>query len=183
MKSTLCVFLCSFIFPLYTIAQDDVPDETDRTEVKFNAFNLLALELLDVSYETLINEESSFGVGVLVNIGNTDGIFDYYRTFSLTPFYRRYFSKGYASGFFIEGFGMINSGEEDDFIYNEITMENERTGDKYTDFALGISIGGKFISKRGFVVEVYSGIGRNFLSDEFTPEVVGRGGVSLGFRF
>ncbi len=164
-------------------AQDVQQDDIGRDELKLNAFNLVVFKFLDGSYERILDDESSFGFGLLINAANDDDFFDYYRKYSITPFYRRYFSKGYASGFFVEGFGMLNSGEEDFYDFNEITQELERTGDTYTDFALGISIGGKFITKKGFVAEIYSGIGRNFFNTDYSPEVVPRGGVSLGFRF
>ena len=53
---------------------------------------------------------------------------------------------------------------------------------KYTDFAVGISVGAKFVSKRGFIAEIYAGIGRDLLG-ESDIEVVGRGGISIGKRF
>lgn len=177
----LCIAVFMSFYSL--LAQDAPQSDLDRDELKINVTNLLIFKFADASYERLLDEESSFGVGLLVNIGNDEDIFDYYRKFSITPYYRRYFSKGYAGGFFIEGFGMLNSGEEDIYIFDDITFESERIGENYTDFALGISIGGKFISKKGFVAEIYGGIGRNFFSSEFSPELVGRGGVSLGFRF
>ena len=183
MKKIVLLGIVVFMSSHELLAQDIPQDDIDRDELKINVLNLIAFEFADASYERILDEESSFGVGVLVNVGNDDDIFDYYRKFSITPYYRRYFSKGYACGFFVEGFGMLNSGEEDIFEFNDITFETVRTGENYTDFALGISIGGKFISKKGFVAEIYSGIGRNFFSSDFSPEVVGRGGVSLGFRF
>jgi len=184
MKTTLCAIMCSFMLPLIAMAQDELPDNTDRDELKINAFNLIVFEYVDVTYERLLNEEASFGIGVLVNVGNVDDAIDYYRRFSLTPFYRRYFSKGYASGFFVEGFGMLNSGDEDVYVFDEPPIGTVvSTNEKYTDFALGVSVGGKFITKRGFIAEIYGGVGRNFFNTDFSPEVVGRGGVSLGFRF
>jgi len=48
--------------------------------------------------------------------------------------------------------------------------------------AAGISVGGKFVTKRGFVTEIYLGIGRDLLGNS-DIEVVGRGGVSIGYRF
>ena len=183
MKRIVLLGMVTFMSCHGLFAQDVLQDNPDKDELKINVFNLLAFEFVDVSYERLLDEESSFGVGFLVNIGNDEGIFDYYRKFSITPFYRRYFSQTYAGGFFIEGFGMLNTGEEDIFNFNDITLATERIGENYTDFAIGISIGGKFVSRKGFVAEIYSGIGRNFFSSEFSPEVVGRGGVSLGFRF
>ncbi len=178
-------FLCAllFLFGNTLLSQEIQQDETDKDELKINVFNLIAFKYLDAAYERLIDEESSFGFGVLINAGNDDDVFEYNRQYSITPYYRRYFSKSFASGFFVEGFGMLNSGEQDIYTFNDITFESERTGEKYTDFALGISVGGKFISKKGFIAEVYGGIGRNFFNTDFSPEVVPRGGVSLGFRF
>jgi hypothetical protein len=34
----------------------------------------------------------------------------------------------------------------------------------------------------GFVFEINAGIGRNLFSDN-SPEIVGRGGITLGYRF
>lgn len=178
---SLCILLISFGNTL--LSQEIQQEETDRDELKINAFNLIAFKYIDVAYERLLHEEASFGIAILINAGNDDDVFDYYRQYSITPYYRRYFSKGYASGFFVEGFGMLNSGEEDIYTFDDITFESERTGENYTDFAIGISVGGKFISKKGFIAEVYGGLGRNFFSTDFSPEVVGRGGVSLGYRF
>lgn len=183
MKRSFPLFMGLILSFSHLMAQDVQQDESDRDELKINAFNLIAFKFVDVSYERLLDEESSLGFAILVNAGNDEDVFDYYRKFSITPYYRRYFSKSYASGFFVEGFGMLNSGEQDIYDFNEITQETERTGENYTDFAIGISVGGKFITKKGFIAEIYSGIGRNFFSTDFSPEVVGRGGVSLGFRF
>ena len=52
----------------------------------------------------------------------------------------------------------------------------------YTDFALGLSIGGKLLSKRGFVSKIYFGVGRPIFGAEFAPQFLFRGGVSLGYR-
>mgnify|MGYP001818891153 CR=1 FL=1 len=183
MKRIVLLYIVLFMSSYSLVAQDVSQDDIDRDELKINVTNLLIFEFADVSYERILDEESSFGVGFLLNVGNDEDIFDYYRKFSITPYYRRYFSNGYASGFFIEGFGMLNYGDEDIFIFDDITLETVRIGENYTDFALGISIGGKFISKKGFVDEIFGGIGCNLFSSECSPELVGRGGVSLGFRF
>jgi len=66
-------------------AQKGENDVQGRNEIKLNASNLIAFTFLDVSYETLLNEESSLGLGVLVNVGD-DNFLDEYRTFSLTPY-------------------------------------------------------------------------------------------------
>jgi hypothetical protein len=186
----LCVAaLFVFLTPNFLSAQDALTQqnsimEMQQNELKLNIFNLIAFKFADVTFERLINEETSYGFGLLFRIGDYDEDIGYDRSFSFTPFYRKYFSRGYASGFFVEGFAMLNSGNEDVYTeFDEQTGNLIRSEDQYTDFALGVSIGGKFISRRGFLAEVYGGIGRNFLNADFAPEIVPRGGISLGFRF
>lgn len=165
-------------------AQNAADPEIDRDEVKLNLFNLVVFKYLDGSYERVIDEESSFGVAALVNLGDDFDTFDYLREFSITPYYRRYFSKGYAKGFFVEGFGMLNqSSDKFSSSFDEFRQPNGFAIEKFTDLAIGVSLGGKFISKRGFVAEVYGGIDRNLVNSDNPVEVVGRGGISLGFRF
>lgn len=152
-----------------------------KHEVKINALSLIGFKWLDVSYEYLINKESSFGVATLINFDNEDD-FDSYRTFSVTPYYRRYFSKGYAKGFFVEGFGMLNTYKETSYYLGSSNYSNE----SFTNFAVGISAGGKFVTENGFVAEIYLGLGRNLLSNNTyynNNSIVGRGGISLGYRF
>ena len=156
-----------------------------KTELKINALGLVAFEWLDVSYERLINEESSFGVGLLVGFDNDDNL-EEYRKFSLTPYYRRYFSGGYARGCFVEGFGMLHSYEDRNYYYyydNSGNFVNDSSDGTNTEFAIGFSIGGKFVSKTGFSTEIYLGVGRNLGGDNNSAEAVGRGGISLGYRF
>lgn len=77
-------------------SQDMGDKSQPSSEVKINAFNLIAFTFIDLSYETLLNEEASLGVGILFNLGSDDEIFDEIRDFSITPYYRQYFSKKYV---------------------------------------------------------------------------------------
>ena len=177
----LCFISLSFS---YLSAQDDPAATEGKDELKLNLFNLVAFEYLDASYERIIDEESSFGVAGLISLGDNTDTFNYLREFSLTPYYRRYFSKGYAKGIFVEAFGMLNQSSDEFYIrYDEIAQQDIYDTEKYTDFAVGVSVGGKFISKKGFVAEIYAGIGRNLVNSDNIIDVVGRGGISLGFRF
>lgn len=177
---TLITF--SLIFSSFNIiAQDPSNTGQARNELKANASNLIAFSFADFSYERLLNEESGLGIAILFNVDQSDDgdFLDAYREFSITPYYRQYFSRSFAKGFFVEGFGMLNTGTDSDFFGpDEVVTDNT-----YTDFALGVSIGGKFVTRRGFTVECYGGLGRNLLDAVYSPEVVGRGGVSLGYRF
>ncbi|TWI01389.1 hypothetical protein IQ05_00970 [Flavobacterium tiangeerense] len=98
----------------------------------------------------------------------------------VTPYYRAYFGKKPAAGFFVEGFGMINSEVESNFYYDG---QNYNVREKrLTDFALGFGLGSKWVHKRGFVFEINAGVGRNLFNNN-VYDVVPRGGITLGYRF
>ena len=88
-------------------------------------------------------------------------------------------------GFFIEAFGMFNKQELDEYYYYDYFEEPDITPGQTNNFALGFSLGGKFVSSKGFVFEFFGGIGRNlFTSNDYdSTEFVPRLGISLGYRF
>lgn len=147
---------------------------TNFSELKVNGLFLI-LGAFEATYERTINEESAFGISLFLPFDNdvSDDI-KYY----ISPYYRFYFGKKYAAGFFVEGFGMLNSTNRDINLFGN-TDENFKT-----DFALGFAIGGKWITKKGFSVELFSGVGRNFFNnDDSDFEIIGKGGINLGYRF
>ena len=162
---------------MFGIAQEKEKVDFPKTEIKGNSF-FLVLGAVEVTYERILNEDS--GLGVALFFVNEE---DFDTSFSLTPYYRAYFGKKPAAGFFVEGFSMLSTGVHNKTYYfnnsgNLINIEKDR----YTDFALGFGLGSKWVHKRGFVFEINAGIGRNLFSNN-SPEVVGRGGISLGYRF
>jgi len=180
----------SFLTALLLIAtisifaqQDNFQDNPAQNELKINMSNLIAFKWVDIGYERILNEESSIGVGTLFSLDSASEGLDEYRTFSITPYYRHFFSNKYAQGFFIEAFTMLHSGKDDNYDYYDPNTDTyNNNSEKYTDFAVGISVGGKWVTKRGFVAEIYAGIGRDML-DQSDLEIVGRGGISIGYRF
>ncbi len=179
-KIMLWAILC--IITLSINAQENEDQHFIRNhEIKINMSNLIGFKWLDVGYEKILNEESSIGIGTLISLDQqVDGI-DEYRTFSISPYYRHFFSNKYARGFFVEAFTMLHAGTEENY-YSNSSPYDSLVKEKYTDLAAGISVGGKFVTKRGFVTEIYLGIGRDLLGNS-DLEVVGRGGVSIGYRF
>lgn len=162
-------------------------------EVKLNAFNTLIFKSIEGSYEYLINKESSVGISMMVNLNDdyNEGP-EYNEDFAFTTFYRRYFSRKYAWGFFMEAFGMYNKQQNDyyEYDYNDPVYKTSQINSTVIDretnnFALGFSVGGKFVSQNGFAFEFYGGMGRNlFTSDSrYNYEFVPRLGVSFGYRF
>jgi len=184
MKNVILVLLFLSTIALNAQEPESVQTTEKQNELKINMSNLIGFKWADFTYERILNEESSLGVSLLFALdrNDNDGL-DEYRTFSLTPYYRQFFGNQFAKGFFVEAFGMLHTGEDEYFI-DAITDPfggNYESRD-YTDFAVGISVGGKFVTKRGFIAEVYAGIGRDLLGNS-DIEVVTRGGVSIGYRF
>ena len=196
MKKNLLLLLLT-LFSLQFTAQEKegtkeskYPQDVDKKyEFKINAFNLIAFAAIDISFERLIDKKSSYGVAVFYNFSDyADSDIAFPKKFSITPYYRWFFSENkYARGFFIEGFGMLNTYQDNysyDFNSNYGKIETQ------TSFALGISVGGKFVITEGFTAEVLAGVGRNLIKGEshesyqdFQNEVIGRFGISLGYRF
>ena len=175
--------LCLVFLTLCTVLSVNAQEQNETvSQQNYNEFKLNALSLVlgafDVTYERTLNEESAFGISVFIPFDEdiSDDI-NYY----ISPYYRFYFGKKYAAGFFIEGFGMLNSTKSDNFFFgDDVFIEEENV----TDFALGVGVGGKWVTKSGFVGELNVGVGRNlFNSDESGDDLVAKVGVTLGYRF
>ena len=143
-----------------------------QQEVKIDLLDALALKTLEVSYEYYTSEQSSVGVSALFNFEKSSADFRYNEETMITPYFRHYFTNNRNWNYFGEVFAGINSGERN--IDNEVK--------KYTDGALGIAIGSKYVSNGGFVVDVYGGLGRNMFSD-ISHSIVPRVGINIGYRF
>lgn len=156
-----------FLFSISIVAQ--------KNEIKLNAAYLIA-GIPEVGYEHLVNKESSIGIDLLFSIDGDNEI-----QFATTPYYRLYFGEKPNAGFFAEGFGMLNfSDARFGGYYDYFDVMEEPTTE--ADFALGVAIGGKFITTRGLTFELLFGVGRN-LFNEKTIDAVPRFGVTFGKRF
>jgi len=133
-------FLASFSQSNEKAQTDTSLQSIDKNELRLNVISFIAFGGLEVDYEHLFSEESSFGISVLISTGNPNDI-NLIRNFSITPYYRQYFSKKYARGFFVEGFGMVLNREDTFFIFDN-DFDNEEETISSTDFALGVSVGG-----------------------------------------
>ena len=191
MKKALLALLLFTSFASF--AQEASQDEkVNHSEIKINAFNLIVFKSVDLSYEYLIDSESSVGASILFNLqNNEDRDFEdgpvYNEKFAFTPYYRRYFSSKYAWGFFLEAFGMYNVQEDSTEYYNYDSNEYyyRDSGETSNNIAFGMAVGGKFVSKKGFLFELYGGVGRNISTsnNDIGTEFVPRLGTSLGWRF
>jgi hypothetical protein len=159
--------------------------EIAKNELSIGAFNLVAFGALDISYERIMTQNSSWALEAFVLALNNEDIGDpYEKDFSLTGKYKYFFGERTAWGFYVNGLAMISSGEfrttDETFVNGNYFYDTEEK--KYTDFALGFGLGGKFVSKQGFFLDLSTGIGRNLFSED-SPTIVGQFNVNLGFRF
>lgn len=149
-----------------------------QQEVKLDIGDALVIKNLEFSYESYITENSSFGVSAAFNLAKQEAKFRYNENTMITPYYRNYFSANQQWNFFGEGFIGINSGkvEVSNLGGTNVTYE------KYTDGALGVAVGTKYIAESGLTIDVHAGVGRNLFSTA-APALVPRVGVNVGWRF
>jgi len=175
------IILSLTLFLVFFSAISQEEKKESNNEIKLNVAYLIA-GIPEFSYEYILNEESSVGVDILFSIEN-----DIDFKFALTSHYRFFFGEKRAAGFFVEGFGMVNVTENDLYYdYSGYEGGDYSSGENITDFALGVAVGGKFITESGFVFEIYGGIGRNlFNNNDYNNdyEFVPRFGATFGKRF
>ncbi|WP_299220535.1 DUF3575 domain-containing protein [uncultured Aquimarina sp.] len=181
MKKTISVIaLLCFLFTAKAQNQNDTINPFEkRNDVKINVY-FTVLGLFETTYERNLNKKSSLGITALYVFSQRN---DEDTNFLISPFYRRYFGKKYASGFFVEGFGTLGStdGKQLTDMNGNITL-NE--GPDVIDLSLGLSLGYKWVIKNGIFFEVLVGMGVNlFNADKTDHNVINRRALSVGYRF
>lgn len=155
-----------------------------KNEVSIGALNLVAFGALDIAYERILSPNTSWAVEAFIlalNRDNEDIAEAYRKNFSLTGKFKYFFSERTAWGFYVNGLTMISTGENDNSFYTSDGFYQTETED-YTDLAVGFGLGGKFVAKQGFLLDLNAGIGRNLFNSE-SPTIIGQFGVNLGYRF
>ncbi len=197
----LIIPVFAFLLASTAFAQEeDLTDSQQRlnnfTAVKKHELSLdvvAAIAGLGINprYEYVLGRYSGVGIDLNIGIEDDDDSFDFIEKFSVTPYYRQYFfsKEDYgAKGFYGEGFLKVYSFEDRYFIFSPSGGDSDFT-ETYTEAALGVGIGWKWVSDSGFLIDVGLGIGRNLgladedFEDQYFPEVTGRGGVNFGWRF
>lgn len=169
-KLLIILFLC---FTVNSFAQEK--EEKNRTEIKFNLFSI-ARQSIDFEFERTLNNYSSVGMSFRqsYSVGHSSDI---------AAFYRYYLGKKYASGFFIEGFGMYQSNKE--LVNKTFSFGSLNVLELKSDFALGVGIGYKWVSKNGLILQANLGAGRNLINgkNSYGELHPGKAGLSIGYRF
>jgi len=170
----------SILFVLFFAISVNAQEENTATldnELKLNIAYTLA-GIPEVSYERILNEESSIGVSLLIPMDDA-----YDLKFMLTPYYRLFFGKKRAAGFFIEGNAAVFSGDYEGDFNGDFEDGFNSDSSNETGFGLGFAIGGKLISKSNWTGELLLGLGRTLINEDKTSEAYPRLGISIGKRF
>ena len=143
-----------------------------RNELKVNMLYFIA-ELPEITYERLLSEDAAFGLSVGFAI---DSDIEY--KLGVIPYYRFYFGKGYAQGFFLEANTFF--GSVDDYFYDFDDLSGQ-SGAQFA-FGVGVAAGAKFLTRKNWIGEIYFGVGR-FFNDDLELEAYPRVGIVFGKRF
>lgn len=168
------------LFSIFAVNAQNYNSEIEKkNELKLNVI-ALASGSFEGTYERNLNEKSSLGVSLMAvfNDYSEDDL-----NYSLSPHYRRYFGKKFASGFFLEGFGMLTNidGKK---VYDPIDNSKFTEGSDVFDLSLGLGLGSKWVTKSGFIFEVNVAMGKLlFNADKTDHDHVARFGLHVGYRF
>lgn len=172
---------CLFAGMISFVQAQTVQTDTITRKMGIKGDNELKINMLmsvlgapEISYERILDDDMSVGLSVLV--GADKSTLDY--NFAFTPYYRLYFGAKKASGFFLEANASVASLTDNYYYYHE---GQYRRSDNEVNFGLGVAAGAKFLTKKGWIGEFYSGIGRYF--GEKSHEAYPRVGITIGKRF
>ncbi|WP_315055923.1 DUF3575 domain-containing protein [Chryseobacterium indoltheticum] len=179
MKKNFLLFIILFAFCSVNAQNEgDANPYQKNNEIKLNLITPLS-GAVEVGFERYLNKKSSVGISALFVYDHTkENDMNYF----VSPYYRYYFGKKYASGFFVEGFGMFTSidGKK---VYAADNVTFTEGKDVY-DLALGAGFGWKVVTREGFVFEANVGYGRLvFNADKTDHNQVLKLGLSIGYRF
>lgn len=146
------------------IAQDTTSNtDFGKNELRVNAFYTL-FGLPEISYERILSNKTSFGLSLSIPLAYGNGY-----DAIINPYYRLYFGNKKAAGFFIEGVGSI--------VYDKHYIDEEFS------LGLGLSFGGKFLNKKGWIGEINIGLIGHIINAHFNEQAYPRMGITFGKRF
>ncbi|MGZ5210048.1 MAG: DUF3575 domain-containing protein, partial [Kaistella sp.] len=147
-------FSCSII----TLqAQETATESVRMNDIMISPIELIAAPMLNVSYERLLNENSGIGINGMFYLGNNSD--DDYSMTQISPYYRMYFGKKYASGFFVEGFVPVTMTTDTYYDYYGNSSPKEEDN---TTVGFGVGFGGKWVARKNILFEASMGIARRF---------------------
>jgi hypothetical protein len=186
------LFSLLLLCTLLSQAQQNTIIANKKNEFRVDLLSVIAFGKASLSYERFF--DGDFSTGFNVNFSNSNKLNDDfdngYRNnlpkFEFNPYVRYALSKSKSRYYFAEIFGSYNGGD-----YKEIVrlVDENNIGyyatqkSKYTDFALGGSLGYKMYFKDAIALEFIVGFGSNLTNKAKSPDVISRVGINLGYRF
>lgn len=179
-KISLSALLLAFSLIVYAQNEDSVKKSgvSGNNEIRLNLFNSI-LGIPEINYERIVADDMGVGLGVFIPVDKTT---DY--NFGIIPHFRVYFGGKKAAGFFVEGnAALVSLKDYSHLSYSSVNNTYYTTYGKTngTHFGLGAAAGGKFLTKNGFIGEIYAGLGRLFGDADI--EAYPRAGITIGKRF
>lgn len=172
---TLILFMLGFtlIGKTQTIK---IADTAKQNELHLNLLSSLTYGFLELSYERILNEDSSIGLSGFVPVVK-------HKTYAygVIPYYRQFFGNKIASGIFVEGnLGVFSRKDNIKLVYDDYGGYSSLLTNGL-NFGYGVAVGAKLVSKRNFLVNIYGGVNRliNTNGDDVFP----RAGITIGKRF
>ena len=160
------------------------PEVFGEREIKLVVTDILFVPGLHGYYEKIVDENSSFGFGVLTALD--DSVVGVNRRFAFSPFYRLYFLNRQdfgAQGSFIELFSSFASVRNFEF---DVLLNGYSDSSTVFRFSLGATLGKKWVTRNGYTYETFVGAGRYLDNkDEIgdNPQTHIKLGLSIGKRF
>lgn len=172
------VLLLTLAFGIKTMTAQtydgSTPTAQGMNDIMIDPIFLIAAPAANITYERLLNQDAGLGINAIFGLGR-----DMENVWQISPFYRMYFGKKFASGFFVEGFVPITYSKSESYWVNNQPQTYEAT-----TVGIGVGFGGKWVVKRNIVFEASSGIGRRFGNTENLDSVItGKGMLGIGYRF
>lgn len=171
---------------LITFGIPNVQAQEAVTSTRLNDFTLSPIELIEVpllniSYERLLNESFGFGMNGLFYFGknsDSDGFTQ------ISPYFRSYFGKKFASGFFVQGFVPITMTKEHYRVYDEAYTESTRKVENRTSVGLGFGFGAKWVSRKNIIFESSIGVAKRFgeAKNYYSTNITGIWMLGIGYR-
>ena len=175
----------AFFVAILTVQAQETATETVRqNDIMISPIELIAVPLLNISYERLLNENSGIGVSGIFYLGKNND--DDYKVTQISPYYRMYFGKEYASGFFVEGFVPVTMTKDTYYepYYGPGYSSSVPKEDNNTTVGVGVGFGGKWVARKNIVFEASMGIARRFGMDEkYDAAITGKWMLGIGYRF
>ncbi len=168
-------------FTLLVLASSSVfaqgsPNTSYPNEFKLNVGWFIVDGTIEAAYEHFINSESSIGATAYYDGDSSDAL----GKFGIGPNFRVYFGKRYANGVYAEAFGLYYTGT----LAEDVIPDMPRINQDFNTFALGFGIGFKLLTRSSnFSLDVNAALGRNLTQESLQDAFVGKGGISVGFRF